>query len=118
AALPDEYADVREALAAAMKLRSGQHHATGQALRQLERGANALVRAAENDPLRYLNALQALRRFLDEAERHGSARLSHLEAVERAWLELLPDAEARPEALPSPYSSLAKSYFQHLTLTP
>lgn len=117
-ALPDEYADVRQALATAMKLRSGQAHVTGQALRQLERGATALVHAAENEPLRYLHALQALRRFLDEAERQGSARLSHLEPVERAWLELLPDAEARPEALPSPYSLLAKSYFQQLTLTP
>ncbi len=111
----DEFAAVRKALAVISNLRAGQELVSGTALQHLTQGGTALARAAESDPLRYLDALQALRQFLDAAEQHGRAPLVYLEPVERALWSLLPQPESRPERHHLHMPTLAKSYFQHFS---
>ncbi len=115
--LQDEFATVREALAVISNLRSGQELVSGNALQHLTQGARALARAAESDPLRYLDALQALRQFLDAAEQQGRAPLVYLQPIERAFWSLLPEPEPQPKRRDLPVPALAKSYFQHFGYT-
>lgn len=76
------------------------------ALRKVE---PTLTKAATEEPDRFLGALQELR----SAQTREGARPNH-SALERALLELLPRADARPSRRDEISTSLAEPYFRHL----
>lgn len=111
AVLRDVHEPVRAAIAVLQRAKAG-YPLTGIDLRTLERGGQQLAEAARHHPVRYLNALAALRYSLTALERGNTIAVLQLEPVEFALLSLLPPAEpfAQPSSLPS--SSAAHAYFK------
>jgi hypothetical protein len=77
----------------------------------LRKSEAPLTKAATNDPARFLNALQILRRRLA-----GTDPLPPSDAAElqRALLRMLPATDALPHRVEEPSPSLATSYFKKL----
>jgi hypothetical protein len=80
-------------------------------LEALRKSEAAFTKAATNDPGRFLNALQILRRRLAGTE---PLRASDAAELQRALLRMLPPTAALPHRVEELSPSLAKSYFENL----
>ncbi|WP_439880698.1 DUF4175 family protein [Pontibacter sp. MBLB2868] len=91
---------------------SGKYKPSDAAL--LEKAGRELAQEVLNKPGQNLRALQDLRKLITEIKAGEKLCSSCLISVERAWVNLLPEAEKTPQPQQTVRSKLAKDYMKRL----